>query len=168
MHEYKLRGNVAGDAPSDTSRVFGILLGIILACCRVLQLRGLHETGWIDAYLIVPVSCAGPVSLALVVAGCMSYIAEGSLLTSCSSLAQSARQECYGDFAGDFVLLLEIDSKAYLLFLPFLHRDLLLCRDLLHRALLHHELLALLLQRDHLLACLVPATLWAEVLKHVE
>ena len=71
-------------------------------------------------------------------------------------------------------MLLEIDSKAYLLFLPFLHRDLLLCRDLLlhrdllHRDLLHHELLALLLQRDHLLACLVPATLWAEVLKHVE
>ena len=57
------------------------------------------------------------------------------------------------------MLLLEIDSKAYLLFLPFLHRDLLLCRDLLHRDLLHHELLALLLQRGHLLACLVPATL---------
>ena len=62
------------------------------------------------------------------------------------------------------MLLLEIDSKAYLLFLPFLHRGLLLHRDLLmHRDLLHRGL-----QRDHLLACLVPATLWAEVLKHVE
>ena len=99
MHEYNLRGNVARDAPSNTSRVFGILLGIILACCRVLQLHGLHETGWIDAYLIVPVSCAGPVSLALVVAGCMSYIVAGcmsyiteeSLLPSCSSLTPSAR-----------------------------------------------------------------------------
>ena len=66
-------------------------MGIILACCRVLQLPGLHETGWIDAYLIVFVSCAGPESLALVVAGCLSCIAESSLLTSCSSLAQSAR-----------------------------------------------------------------------------
>ena len=59
------------------------------------------------------------------------------------------------------MLLLEIDSKAYLLFLPFLHRGLLLCRDLVHRdpELLYHELLALLLQRGLLLACLVPATL---------
>ena len=47
-------------------------------------------------------------------------------------------------------LLLEIDSTAYLLFLPFLHRGLLLHRGLpLHRVpdLLHHELLALLLHR---------------------
>ena len=54
------------------------------------------------------------------------------------------------------MLLLEIDPKAYLLFLPFLHRGL-----LLHRVpeLLYHELLALLLHRGLLLACLVPATL---------
>ena len=47
-------------------------------------------------------------------------------------------------------MLLEIDSTAYLLFLPFLHRGLLLHRGLpLHRVpdLLHHELLALLLHR---------------------
>jgi hypothetical protein len=56
-----------------------------------LQLHGLHKTGWIDAYLIVPVSCAGPESLALVVAACLSCIAASSPLTSCSSLAQSAR-----------------------------------------------------------------------------
>ena len=65
------------------------------------------------------------------------------------------------------MLLLEIDSKAYLHFLPFLHRGLLLYRglllwrDLVHRdpELLYHELLALLLQRGLLLACLDPATL---------
>ena len=85
MYELQITRIVAEDAPSNTSRVFRILMGIILACCRVLQLPGLHETGWIDAYLIVPVSCDGPESLALVVAGCLSCIAESSLLPSCSS-----------------------------------------------------------------------------------
>ena len=108
-------------------------MGIILACCRVLQLPGLHETGWIDAYLIVSVSCAGPESLALVVAGCLScIIAESSLLASC--LWHNLRDENVTVIVQVILcLLLEIDSTAYLLFLPFLHRGLLLCRDLVHR-----------------------------------